>query len=152
MLAAPALVLVAACGGDSPATPTPAPTTQVETIEVSLFFAKDDATGHVEITRRIPASEDRVSDVVKALLAGPTAQEAAEHGVTGVIPEGTRLLSADIEGGVATVDLSNEVLNYGGGSAVVLAITGSLELSLTALADVESVVILVDGQPDALQP
>ncbi len=51
-----------------------------------------------------------VFDAITTLLAsGPTAEEAAQ-GLRTAIPSGTRLLAADLEDGVLTIDLSSDFL------------------------------------------
>ncbi len=142
------LLLLAACGDDDDAEATATP---AEPVQVVLFFANADATGHVEVTREIggPAT---IEEAINLLLDGPTDSERTDLGATRSIPEGTRLLGAEFSGGVVTLDFSEEMLDYGGGSARVLSIVESIRLTATAIGGIEDVVILVEGQPDALQP
>jgi spore germination protein GerM len=62
------------------------------------------------------------------------------------------LLSLNILDGVATADFSAELLAFGGGSLNVQTITAMIEETLKQFPTVTDVVILVEGQPDALQP
>lgn len=148
-LIAIAVFVFGACGGnDEPdATATP----PQELVEVSLFFSNSDATGQVEVTRQV-AAPVTLETVIVALLEGPTQSERDSLGATQAIPEGTRLLSAEIDGATATLDFSEEMLDYGGGSARVLAIQDSIQMTATAIDGIDDVVILVAGQPEALQP
>lgn len=147
----PALLLAAlafgACGDDDEREATPTP----QLVEVSLFFANQDATGQVEVARQV-AAPATVEAVISLLLEGPTQSERDDRGATQAIPDGVSLLSAEVSGGTATLDFSEEMLDYGGGSARVLAIEDSIRLTATAIEGIDDVVILVAGQPDALQP
>jgi len=140
--------MFAACGDDD-AEPTATPPPQM--VEVSLFFANADSTGEVEVKRQVPAPAE-LGDVIELLLEGPTAGERDQLGATQAIPDGTELISAEVSDGLATLDLSEELLDYGGGSARVLAIEASIRRTATALDTVDEVLILVEGRPDALQP
>jgi len=136
--------------GEATATATPAE----GTINVTLHFPKPTATDFEfpAVVRAIPDSQDNPRDVVQVLLGGPTAEEAAEHGVINPFPANVEVLSLDVVDGKATADFSKELLDYGGGSANVIAISGSIERTIEALTGATEVVILVDGEPDALQP
>lgn len=140
--------MLAACGGDDD---EPTPTLSPVTVEVSLFFANADSTGEVEVRRQVPTPAE-LGDVIELLLEGPTDSERDQLGATQAIPDGTELISAEVSDGLATLDLSEELLGYGGGSAHVLAIEASIRRTATALDDVDEVLILVEGRPDALQP
>ena len=140
--------MFAACGDDdAERTPTPSPVM----VEVSLFFANADSTGEVEVKRQVSAPAE-LGDVIELLLEGPTVSERDQLGAIQAIPEGTELISAEVSDGLATLDLSGELLDYGGGSARVLAIEASIRRTATALDNVDEVLILVEGRPDALQP
>lgn len=81
--------------------------------------------------------------VMEELLRGPNSAE-----LTGAVPPGTRLLSCRTEDGVCTVDLSAEFYEDRPGTAVGerLAVYSIVD-SLTALPQVDSVVLLVEGKP-----
>jgi spore germination protein GerM len=148
--------MLAACGddddanGDGNGSPTPAATTTV-----TLVFPRVTATDieFAGVTRTVAsAANTSPQAVLELLLQGPTDAEATAEGVTNPFPDGVRVLSVNVDGGVATADFSAEILDYGGGSANVIAITGSIERTLLAQEGVTSVVILVEGEPDAIQP
>jgi len=136
--------------GEATATSTPAE----GTVNVTLYFPKPTATDFEfpAVVRAIPASQDTPTAAVQVLLGGPTAEEEAEHDVTNPFPANVEVLSLDVVDGTATVDFSKELLDYGGGSANVVAISGSITRTVEALTGATEVVILVDGEPDALQP
>lgn len=131
-----------ACGGDE----EPAP------VEVSLVYPVAEMTGFRPVRRTLPAGADPLPAALELLLAGPTAEERAAAGVVSPFPPGTRLLGVSREGAAVTVDLSAEVLGYGGGSAAVLAIEGAIGRTVSAIVPGAETVILVEGQPGRLQP
>jgi spore germination protein GerM len=90
--------------GTSGATqPVRGPTTQVYLIHKGRLVA---VARHV-IGSNIPA------EALRSLLAGPSPAEIA-RGTTSEIPLGTHLLSLDVSGRIATVDLSIEFGSLGG--------------------------------------
>lgn len=139
-----------ATAGEATATATPAE----GTVNVTLYFPKPTATDFEfpAVVRAIPVSSDNPRDSLQVLLGGPTAVEEAEHGVVNPFPANVEVLSLDVVDGSATVDFSAELLDYGGGSANVIAISGAITRTIEALTGATEVVILVDGEPDALQP
>jgi len=145
LLAAPALLagLLAACtsGAGVPfATPTSQPTPSLpasvpaslpalpvplasaksthETIAIKVYFGMHDPRGiesFVPVYRSVPLTEDVEAAAMRALLAGPTAEEQSgnyrgRHGplpsLSTALPGATRLLGIDIQNRIATVDLS----------------------------------------------
>ena len=97
------------------------------------------------VARQGGGIEERVRAQVAALTAGPTVEEA-EEGLATVVPEGTRVLGAELEGGVLTVDLSRE-FTAGGGTSSMLGRLYQLYYTLSQPADVEAVSLLVEGRP-----
>lgn len=61
-------------------------------------------------------------------------------------PQGTRVLSVDVAGGTATVDLSKDVERMVGGSLQESAEFKALTWTMTALPGVQAVQVLVDGR------
>ena len=141
-----ALVATAAvaCGDNEP---------KNSTQQLHLVFPRSTATDieFVAVVREVPGDAD-ARRALDLLVEGPTESEIGEFGVLDAIPAGTMVRSLTIAGGVATADFTSEILAFGGGSANVIAITGAIERTLLAQAGVASVVILVDGKPDAIQP
>jgi len=91
-LAAVALVLVGTTSGATAAAPS-----------LEVWFLQGEQMISVQ------RSGGTVADAVKALLAGPTAGER-KRGVRTYIPVGTKLRSATVAGGIATVDLGTRFL------------------------------------------
>ena len=79
--------------------------------------------------------------VVRSLLADP-----GTNGIRSCIPAGTRLLSAKVDNGICTVDLSQEYLSQPGDLA---ASNRVLVASLCAIDGVKGVKILVNGSVPA---
>lgn len=96
---------------ETPAT-TPA-TTAAGTTQVSVWLAR--AEKLEPVSRSVPSVPRIGAEAVKALLAGPTATEAA-NGFSTAVPKDTRFLDLAIDGaGIAKVDLSRD-FESGGGS------------------------------------
>jgi spore germination protein GerM len=69
------------------------------------------------------------------------------------MPEGVKVQSLSIEGGVARVDLSEELEEGVGGSCMVASITAQITETLKQFPTVDSVIISIDGRTeDILQP
>lgn len=94
-------------------------------------------------TRHVVA-DNLAAEAVRALLVGPTALEAAEGYATDV-PAQTRLISLDLNGSVATVDLSSDFGTVGG-SEQVLAVA-QIVFTLTESPDIRGVRFAINGQP-----
>jgi spore germination protein GerM len=105
-----------------------------------------------EVQRGIEPPPDVAAAALELLIEGPLEQEIQDLGISDPIPEGTELLSVVIVDGVATADFSEELLDFGGGSLNVQTITAMIEATLMQFPEVDEVVILVEGEPDRLQP
>ncbi len=114
------------------------------TRRLRLYFS--DAAGQYLVSEYHSLSLDEDSSleryVLEELLRGPNDPE-----LRSVIPAGTRLLSCRTENGVCTVDLSAEFLSGKPDTALGERLTiYSIVNSLGALANVESVQLLCQGQ------
>lgn len=157
-LAASVTVLVlagvlAGCGGDgdddggsgSTTTTTGGTTggtqaTTAPTIATTVYF--------LDANARLAAAGRQVANAqgaVEALLAGPQGVEQ-ELGYTTAIPAGTRLLGLAVADEVATVDLSGE-FDDGGGGASMLGRVAQVVYTLTVFTDIDRVKFAIDGQP-----
>jgi spore germination protein GerM len=149
LLALALAALTGACGDDDDdSSPTP------DTVDVVLYFPLVTATDveFVAVERSVASDQAGPAAVVQLLLDGPTPQEAAEHGVSDPFPEGVEVLSLEVDGSTATVDFSAELLDYGGGSTAVMAIGDAITETVLAATGATDAVILVEGEPDQLQP
>lgn len=106
----------------------------------AVYFVRGDRL--VTTLRRVDG-DNATAEVVRLLLEGPTRQEAAGN-ISSDIPEGTRLISLDVAGNVATVDLSDQ-FGTAGGSDQVLAVA-QLVYTLTATGPIRAVQFAIDGK------
>jgi sporulation and spore germination protein/immunoglobulin-like protein involved in spore germination len=149
-LAVGALLLAGCDGGNEqpgPTNTTPTSSTDGTTTparsSVAVYFLRD---GKVSPVRRtITATPAVARAAVKALLEGPTAEEAAD-GLASAIPAGTHLRDIAVAGGVATVDLDGSV-DDGGGSASMLGRVAQVVATLTRFPTVQRVAFRIDGEP-----
>lgn len=146
-----AIVVGAGCGTKSAENGNKTTSPPVDQASVVVFFIQGETVfQRVERSVSTPGPEE----ALKELLKGPTADEE-QQGLSTAIPEATSLLGYEEEGGRATADFSEELASFGGGSAIVQAITN--QVNNTVMANdptVKSVSITVDGVPasEALQP
>src|SRR5215207_2610488 len=82
-------------------------------------------------------------DAIRALIAGPTAEEKADK-VTSTVPSKTALRGVSVTDGVATVDLSRRFAS-GRKAEVLAARVAQLVLTVTAIPGITSVQLLIDG-------
>lgn len=156
------------------------PTTSTGTLEVLEYSANDGSPTHVvKIPVRLPTASMKtkffmpsgsttdcsevvpveldvtrsalpVETALRTLLAvGPTMSSKRS-----AIPPDTRLISLKVSGGTATVVLSAELGNYGGGSCNVGAIRAQIESTLKQFSSVRNVIISQEGKApeESLQP
>jgi spore germination protein GerM len=118
----------------APATPVAGPATTVYLVDGDrLMPAPRRVTG-----LNVPA------EALRALLEGPTPSESAA-GLVSDIPTQTRLISLDLNGTVAAVDLSND-FGTTGGSQQVLAVA-QIVYTLTASKYINTVAFSLAGKP-----
>ncbi len=101
--------------------------------------------------RVVPKTTAVARAALEELFKGPTEAEKAA-GYTTALNAGIRVNSAVIKDGIATVDLSSELMREVGGSCRIGMISAQIVTTLKQFESVKSVVILVDGQADQLQP
>jgi germination protein M len=115
------------------ATPVPGPA-------VRIYLVR---RNHLVPATRHAVGDNLPADALRLLLAGPTAREAAS-GKTTDIPAGTRLVSLDLRGSIATVDVSSPFGNVGGSSQV-LAVA-QIVWTLTASKYIDTVRFVLNGK------
>lgn len=133
-------------GPDSSTTPDSTTTTTTPTEEqfLDIYLIKD-ASYAVAVTRAVPASPQVATSAIRALLAGPTAEERDE-GLSSAIPDDTLLLGIVIEDQLATIDLGRE-FESGGGSFGMLSRLAQIVYTLTQFPTVNAVNFKLDGEP-----
>lgn len=118
---------------------------------ITVYYTKDDGTSEVpwtvSVRPRSPKDTDaqRANDVAlysaTQAVAGPSSDVHAIR-----FPAGTHVLSANVTGSTATVDLSGEVKSTASGVGGESAEFKALTWSLTALPGIDSVAVRVEGQ------
>jgi hypothetical protein len=99
------------------------------------------------VYRETTAGEDAPGAVMEALLSGPTADEqAGKPSISSAIPEGTSLIGVEVEGTLASVDLSGE-FDDGGGSFSMFARLAQVVYTLTRTDGIDQVEFLIEGEP-----
>jgi spore germination protein GerM len=106
----------------------------------TLYFVRHGRL--VPIREHIPFGPNVPEQATRQLLAGPTSRDI-RVGDTTAIPSQTRLISLDLRGSVAVVDLSKEFAGTGGVDQA-LAV-GQIVLTLTAAPEVRSVQFAIEG-------
>ncbi|HZK18690.1 MAG TPA: GerMN domain-containing protein [Clostridia bacterium] len=116
----------------------------VETLEtVTLYFGDDQAMFLVPEVREVIKRDETMAElVVNELIKGPDADDLYK-----TLPPETRLLSIELEDGVAFVDFSEEIKtkHWGGSTGETFSIL-SLVNSLSRLDDIDMVQILIEGE------
>ena len=118
------------------------------TRKATLFFVSIDSDGRIlrrEISRQIAQSDSPLSDTIKTLLRGTTAEESKKD-IRSLIPGGTKLLSATVKDGVATLNMSEEFQFNQYGIEGYLGQLAQVVFTATAFPTVTSVQFLIDGQ------
>jgi germination protein M len=113
----------------------------------SLFFVRIDDDGVIvrqETKRQIPASDSPLLDSLAALLKGPSEEEIRKKLIS-LVPEGTKLLSAQVRGSTAYLNFNEAFMynHYG-----IEGYAGQLKqvvYTATAFPTVQDVQILIEG-------
>jgi len=113
--------------------------------EITVYFVKSLPREFVlvPVTRRVVREDNMPLVAVKELVAGPE----LDSGLMPSLPEGTRLLGVDVEGGIAQVNLSQEVVdNFNGGGRLEILLLAAIANTLTEFPWINAAQILVNGQ------
>lgn len=110
-------------------------------VTLTLYFPNQDASALIPVERTVNIPDQATIKATFQELAKPPA------GAYNPLPEGTKLLGAKVEGGIATVDLSREFQqNFGGGTAGEQMTLYSIVNSLTTLPNITGVQFLLEGE------
>ena len=142
-----------AAPGDTTApsvTPTPGDTTApsgTTTVRVYFYLGSfTDNAGLVPVLREVPKTQAVGAAAMRALLAGPNEAElGASPAMYTTIPDGTILLGLQINGGIATVNLSREFEQDGAVSAT--RRLAQVVYTLTQFPTIDAVQFQLDGTP-----
>ncbi|MEW6662010.1 MAG: GerMN domain-containing protein [Bacillota bacterium] len=120
--------------------PKPTAKTRVE-----VFYADEQSMYLVPISigvRDGSGKKELALQAVEALLAGPP----ANSGLTRTVWPGAKVLGLEVEGDTAVINLSKDVINYGGGATAETMLINSLVYTLTGIKGINQVQMLIDGQ------
>ncbi|WP_244951095.1 GerMN domain-containing protein [Treponema phagedenis] len=121
---------------------------QPEKRTTTIFWVYIDSDGKItrqETTRELPKSDSPMSDALNALFQGPNASERSKN-YRSLIPAGTKLRSAYVKDGVATISVSEEFQFNQYGIEGYLAQLSQVVFTATAFSTVNSVQFLIEGQ------
>ncbi len=115
-----------------------------QTMEVTLYFADDQALYIVPETRELTvpkgaSREDIIASVVGLLIEGPE-----EEGLFPTIPKDAKVRSVEIEGDTVTVDFSKELSGAHGATGEAMALN-SLANTLTEFDYIDKVFFTIEG-------
>lgn len=131
-----------------------------EDMSVKVFWTTSQTAGENDfdckyleaVAKKVPKSQSVARAAILALLAGPSAADAAD-GFATAINQGVGLNSLTIENGLAKIDFTEQIQYQVGGSCRVATIREQIERTLKQFPTVTSVVISVNGDTEqALQP
>lgn len=114
----------------------------------SLFFVRIDDDGVIvrqEVKRQIPSSDSPLLDSLASLLRGPSEDEIRKRLIS-LIPQGTKLLSAQIRGSTAYLNFNEAFMynHYG-----IEGYAGQLKqvvYTATSFPTVQDVQVLIEGE------
>ncbi len=131
--------------GEAPVSPSVQVDPPVQSRTVIVFYPDWQVQHLIPEQRQVPegGAAELATRIVEELLAGP-----ADPHLRRPFPEGARLLEpVRLEGGTATVNLSEEVGQVQG-SAAVMALVHALRLSLAEVPGIEEIRIQIDGKSE----
>ncbi len=125
--------------------PTESPT---ENVSLRLFFIElnTDGTRTIkEVPRLMKKTATPLTDTINALIDGPTPSEAKNYSCLSMVSAGTRLLSASVKNGIATLNFSEEFEFNSYGIEGVMWELEQVVYTATAFPSVEKVQFLIEG-------
>ena len=117
---------------------------QLRQTNITLFFLDTQKNELRSQTKLIDSSELLLNPyklIVQKLIEGPT-----DSSLSSVFPENTKIIDASLTGNCIILNFSEELLNYKD-DAQKFNIINSILNSLTQLNEVESIKILINGEP-----
>jgi hypothetical protein len=114
----------------------------------SMYFIQLDAEGTVlysKVSRNLPSSDSPLTDVLQALLDGPS-QEEQDQGLISLIPKETKLLSVIIRLETAYINFSEDFLYTPYGSEGYTAQLQQLIWTATEFPTIKDVQLLIEGR------
>jgi len=131
-----------------PAPPPITPPGPVELRERTLYFTQVDRGGSIfrtGVSRSLPLSATPMTDVLHALIDGPSEDER-RRGLITLIPPDTQLLSATVRGETAYVSFSEDFLYNTYGVDGYVGQLRQIIYTVTEFPNVRDVQILIEGR------
>jgi len=128
--------------------PEPVQTPPVELRERALYFTQVDRGGsilRIRVERNLPLSSSPMTDVVQALIAGPTTEER-QRGLISLIPPGTKMISAAVRDNTAYLNFSEDFRYNTYGVEGYAAQLRQIVFTVTEFPNVRDVQILIEGR------
>ncbi|MDR1398957.1 MAG: GerMN domain-containing protein [Treponema sp.] len=126
----------------------PEVTALVITSPQTLYFIQIDQDGTIlrsRITRTGPSSNSPLLNALQTLINGPSSDEQRQ-GLISLIPERTRILSVNIRGETAYIDMSEEFQYNSYGREGYAAQLHQIVWTATEFSSVKSVQLLIEGR------
>ena len=114
-------------------------------ISTQVYYPNADGTKLIAVKRKfkVNAAGDKYAEAVKSLMQG-----TKDKNQSVIIPRQAKLRSVKLEGGVAKVDFSKDLVkHFVGGSTGEEMLVGSIVNTLTEFPEVKQVQILIEGSP-----
>jgi spore germination protein GerM len=116
--------------------------------ERTLYFVSVDSTGMVfikSVKRMVATRGSPLLESLNALLSGPNPQEKAQ-GLSSLIPEGSRILSARVDGGTAFLNFNETFMFNGYGAEGYVAQLRQIVWTASEFSSVRDVQALIEGK------
>jgi len=162
-----AALAISACGCLGRKTP-PDPVAQPENppqnigagVQISIYLArwKDsprlEAVGRIVVPKEGAGEAELIKTAVESLIAGPTETEKSS-GLSGTLPKSTTVRSVKVDGTIATIDFSKEIITKASAEAAVSGTGESLALEsvrktvagvVGGSSKIEKVKIMIEGK------
>lgn len=117
-------------------------------LTVSTYFIRVSDDGRIipeDVQRSLEYTDSPLTRTIESLIGGPNA-DALNRGLLNLIPEGTELVSAYVEGGVAYLNFNEQFRFNPIGMEGFTAQLQQIVYTATAFSSIHSVQILIDGE------
>jgi hypothetical protein len=115
----------------------------------TLYFIRVDEDGAIlrtPVTRNTRASDSPLTEVLRLLLQGPSAEESRRNpGLRSLIPQGTRLLRVEVRGSTAYISFSEEFQFNTFGAEGYMGQLWQIIWTVTEFPNITDVQILIEG-------
>jgi len=128
----------------TPSAPVSTPPVKPAEARGSIYLIQESTKMLVKVNRNLNANTP-LTDSINTLLAGPTPDEIM-RGVESFVPEGSRLISARVEGSTAVLDFNQEFRYNTRGSEGCAAQIKQIVWTATEFSTVRDVQFLIEGQ------